>query len=147
MDASLRWHDEGWGVRPERMSYDTILFTQADGIARLTLNRPDRLNSFTVQMHEEVQHALAQQLAAQPVARRLQLPLAAAIVRLAAPGPQPQVVGRLDNFVALPARRRTAAPRQPAAVLERTQDHSAPRCTAPGFLRRSRYQRRRCTVK
>jgi 2-(1,2-epoxy-1,2-dihydrophenyl)acetyl-CoA isomerase len=40
------------------MSYDTILFEQTDGIARLTLNRPDRLNSFTVQMHEEVQHAL-----------------------------------------------------------------------------------------
>jgi 2-(1,2-epoxy-1,2-dihydrophenyl)acetyl-CoA isomerase len=41
------------------MSYETILFEQADGIARLTLNRPDRLNSFTVQMHEEVRDALA----------------------------------------------------------------------------------------
>ena len=28
-------------------------------IARITLNRPDRLNSFTVQMHEEVRDALA----------------------------------------------------------------------------------------
>ena len=28
-------------------------------IARITLNRPDRLNSFTVQMHEELRDALA----------------------------------------------------------------------------------------
>lgn len=42
------------------MTYETILFTQANGIARLALNRPDRLNSFTVRMHEEVQHALTQ---------------------------------------------------------------------------------------
>jgi 2-(1,2-epoxy-1,2-dihydrophenyl)acetyl-CoA isomerase len=41
------------------MSTETILFEQADGIARLTLNRPDRLNSFTVQMHEEIRDALA----------------------------------------------------------------------------------------
>ena len=41
------------------MSYETILFCNAGGIARLTLNRPDRLNSFTVRMHEEVADALA----------------------------------------------------------------------------------------
>jgi 2-(1,2-epoxy-1,2-dihydrophenyl)acetyl-CoA isomerase len=41
------------------MTYDTILFTRDAGIARLTLNRPDRLNSFTVRMHEEVADALA----------------------------------------------------------------------------------------
>src|SRR5688572_17919041 len=41
------------------MAYETILFTVADNIARLTLNRPDRLNSFTVQMHEEVADALS----------------------------------------------------------------------------------------
>ena len=41
-------------------TYETILFSVADGIARLTLNRPDRLNSFTVQMHEEVADALSQ---------------------------------------------------------------------------------------
>jgi 2-(1,2-epoxy-1,2-dihydrophenyl)acetyl-CoA isomerase len=39
--------------------YQTILFTNESGIARLTLNRPDRLNSFTVQMHEEVADALS----------------------------------------------------------------------------------------
>lgn len=39
-------------------TYETILFAVADGVARLTLNRPDRLNSFTVQMHEEVADAL-----------------------------------------------------------------------------------------
>jgi len=38
--------------------YETILFSVEAGIARLTLNRPDRLNSFTVQMHEEVADAL-----------------------------------------------------------------------------------------
>ena len=40
------------------MSYQTIQLERADGIARLTLNRPDRLNSFTVEMHEEVADAL-----------------------------------------------------------------------------------------
>ena len=40
------------------MQYDTIQFDVREGIARLTLNRPDRLNSFTVQMHEEVADAL-----------------------------------------------------------------------------------------
>src|SRR5918997_4360600 len=39
--------------------YQNILFTNEGGIARLTLNRPDRLNSFTVQMHEEVADALS----------------------------------------------------------------------------------------
>lgn len=42
------------------MSYETILFGIDHGIARLTLNRPDKLNSFNVVMHTEVQHALAQ---------------------------------------------------------------------------------------
>jgi 2-(1,2-epoxy-1,2-dihydrophenyl)acetyl-CoA isomerase len=41
------------------MSYQTILFEVADGIARLTLNRPDRLNSFNTVMHGEVRSALA----------------------------------------------------------------------------------------
>ncbi len=41
------------------MAYETILFDiSGAGAARLTLNRPDRLNSFTVQMHEEVRDAL-----------------------------------------------------------------------------------------
>src|SRR5512134_1883814 len=42
------------------MSYQTILFEVSNGIARLTLNRPDRLNSFNVQMHGEVRDALSQ---------------------------------------------------------------------------------------
>src|SRR3712207_1929934 len=41
------------------MAYETIVFEARDGIARLTLNRPDRLNSFTVQMHEEDADALS----------------------------------------------------------------------------------------
>lgn len=40
------------------MTYETILFEIAEGAAKLTLNRPDRLNSFTVQMHQEVADAL-----------------------------------------------------------------------------------------
>lgn len=39
--------------------YETILFTLEEGVARLTLNRPERLNSFTTQMHTEFAHALA----------------------------------------------------------------------------------------
>jgi 2-(1,2-epoxy-1,2-dihydrophenyl)acetyl-CoA isomerase len=41
------------------VAYETILFEVANGTARLTLNRPDRLNSFTVQMHGEVADALS----------------------------------------------------------------------------------------
>jgi 2-(1,2-epoxy-1,2-dihydrophenyl)acetyl-CoA isomerase len=40
------------------MSYETILLDLDGGIARLTLNRPDKLNSFNVRMHEEVRDAL-----------------------------------------------------------------------------------------
>ena len=38
--------------------YQTIIVEKANGVANLTLNRPDRLNSFNVQMHEELQSAL-----------------------------------------------------------------------------------------
>lgn len=41
------------------MTYQNILFTIEQGIATLTLNRPDKLNSFTQAMHEEVRDALA----------------------------------------------------------------------------------------
>src|SRR3546814_14508292 len=44
--------------RSRRSSYETILFSLDNSIARLTLDRPDRLNSFTVRMHEEVADAL-----------------------------------------------------------------------------------------
>lgn len=40
------------------MSYANIRFERNGGIARLTLNRPERLNSFNSQMHEEVRRAL-----------------------------------------------------------------------------------------
>jgi 2-(1,2-epoxy-1,2-dihydrophenyl)acetyl-CoA isomerase len=39
------------------MSYETILFEPGE-IARITLNRPDRLNCFTAHMHEELRDAL-----------------------------------------------------------------------------------------
>jgi 2-(1,2-epoxy-1,2-dihydrophenyl)acetyl-CoA isomerase len=41
------------------MKFQNIHFSIEDGAARLTLNRPDKLNSFTVAMHAEVRDALA----------------------------------------------------------------------------------------
>ena len=41
------------------MHYSHILFAIEGGVARLTLNRPDRLNSFNDAMHFEVRDALA----------------------------------------------------------------------------------------
>ena len=43
----------------QRMTEPTIISSVADGIARITLNRPDRLNSFTRAMHGELRDALA----------------------------------------------------------------------------------------
>ena len=40
------------------MSYQNVLFDIADGVARLTFNRPERLNSFNTEMHAEVRAAL-----------------------------------------------------------------------------------------
>jgi 2-(1,2-epoxy-1,2-dihydrophenyl)acetyl-CoA isomerase len=40
------------------MKFETINYRVENGVARLTLNRPDALNSFTAQMHEEVQQAM-----------------------------------------------------------------------------------------
>ena len=41
------------------MNYENILFNAKDGIARITLNRPEKLNSFTSAMHIELQDAIA----------------------------------------------------------------------------------------
>jgi 2-(1,2-epoxy-1,2-dihydrophenyl)acetyl-CoA isomerase len=41
------------------MAYHSIDFKADGGIARITLNRPDRLNSFTAAMHAELRDALA----------------------------------------------------------------------------------------
>ncbi|HEX4079606.1 MAG TPA: 2-(1,2-epoxy-1,2-dihydrophenyl)acetyl-CoA isomerase PaaG [Rhizomicrobium sp.] len=43
---------------PAAMAFQTILLDIENGAARLTLNRPDRLNSFTVEMHHEVAEVL-----------------------------------------------------------------------------------------
>ena len=40
------------------MTFTTIEFVIEDGLARLTFNRPDRLNSFNAQMHEEMRAAM-----------------------------------------------------------------------------------------
>jgi len=42
------------------MAFKTIEFNVDSGVATLTLNRPDRLNSFNVEMHEEVRTAMKQ---------------------------------------------------------------------------------------
>ncbi len=41
------------------MNYENIEFTSDDAIARITLNRPDKLNSFTAAMHAELSDALS----------------------------------------------------------------------------------------
>lgn len=41
------------------MSYETLLFAIEDGIARLTLNRPDRINAITAVMHEELRNVFS----------------------------------------------------------------------------------------
>src|SRR5689334_12679816 len=40
------------------MAFATILFDLADGVATMTFNRPDRLNSITEEMHQEIATAL-----------------------------------------------------------------------------------------
>ena len=40
------------------MSYQTIMYESAEAVARLTLNRPERLNSFNGEMHAEVRDVL-----------------------------------------------------------------------------------------
>lgn len=42
------------------MSYENIEFQHQDGVARIWLNRPDKLNSFTAAMHRELADALNQ---------------------------------------------------------------------------------------
>src|SRR6266480_2448300 len=46
------------GLPESHVSYQNILFETADGVARLTLNRPERLNSLNTEMHAEVRAAL-----------------------------------------------------------------------------------------
>jgi 2-(1,2-epoxy-1,2-dihydrophenyl)acetyl-CoA isomerase len=41
------------------MTYESIAVANENGIARITLNRPDRLNSFTKAMHAELRDALS----------------------------------------------------------------------------------------
>jgi 2-(1,2-epoxy-1,2-dihydrophenyl)acetyl-CoA isomerase len=41
------------------MNHQCILFEVSEGVARLTLNRPERLNSFNVLMHSEVREVLS----------------------------------------------------------------------------------------
>jgi 2-(1,2-epoxy-1,2-dihydrophenyl)acetyl-CoA isomerase len=40
------------------MAWETILFTAADGVATLTLNRPDKLNALSDQLHLDIADAL-----------------------------------------------------------------------------------------
>jgi 2-(1,2-epoxy-1,2-dihydrophenyl)acetyl-CoA isomerase len=51
---------------------EMIIFEAADGVATLTLNRPDKLNAFTVRMHEEIA-AVLDQVAQDPTIRALLL--------------------------------------------------------------------------
>lgn len=40
------------------MHYEQILYSTSEGVATITLHRPDKLNSFTARMAEEILHAL-----------------------------------------------------------------------------------------
>ena len=53
------------------MTFETIMFDEQHGVAHITLNRSDRLNSFTVKMHEELAAALDR--AAEPNVRAVLL--------------------------------------------------------------------------
>jgi 2-(1,2-epoxy-1,2-dihydrophenyl)acetyl-CoA isomerase len=53
-------------------SFETVRLDVADGVATLTLNRPDRLNSFTAAMHGEVRVAI-DEAAGDPAVRCLVL--------------------------------------------------------------------------
>jgi len=49
------------------MPFETILFDISDRVACITLNRPEKLNSFTTRMHEELREALEHQTATSEV--------------------------------------------------------------------------------
>ncbi|MGB3288080.1 MAG: 2-(1,2-epoxy-1,2-dihydrophenyl)acetyl-CoA isomerase PaaG [Burkholderiaceae bacterium] len=48
------------------MSYENIIFDLDGGVARITFNRPDKLNSFTAAMHGELSDALARVESSEP---------------------------------------------------------------------------------
>src|SRR4051812_31064764 len=47
-----------FAVWKHRMAYEQILYEAADGILTITLNRPEKLNAFTVKMRDELLDAL-----------------------------------------------------------------------------------------
>src|SRR5690606_40663365 len=51
------WRFQG-SAAVEKKDYETILFEYRDSVGYITLNRPDKLNSFTAQMHSELRDVL-----------------------------------------------------------------------------------------
>lgn len=73
---SQKWMKLRYGIAPgrqegsEAMTYQSIIFAMSDGAATLTLNRPDKLNSFTAAMHGEIADAIGK-VEAGPACRAL----------------------------------------------------------------------------
>ena len=42
----------------ERLTFNTITLDKTEGVAKLTLNRPDKINSLNKEMHQEIRQAL-----------------------------------------------------------------------------------------
>ena len=45
-------------MRRPRMAYETVLYDVADRICTITLNRPEKLNAWTRQMHLDLKDAM-----------------------------------------------------------------------------------------
>jgi trans-feruloyl-CoA hydratase/vanillin synthase len=55
---SILGESESWIRKGNDVKYETILVEKAEGIATITLNRPDKRNAMSPKLHEEMYHVL-----------------------------------------------------------------------------------------